>query len=378
MSTAHDTARPFRYDAEVDPGEKRHIDYPIGETYLGRSVEIPVTIINAEHPGPRMFVTAAIHGDEVNGVKVVQEVADRYDPADLHGTLVCIHVVNVPGYIAQQRYLPIYDQDLNRSFPGTSTGSTASRMAKVIYDRFISKCDFGLDFHTSTRNRVTVFHGRADMENEGVRGLVEQAGFPLVLSSEGDSSMMRRVATEDGIPTTTVEMGEANRFQPLLIDLGLQAVENVLAANDMYPDTVRRDAGFQRVLSSEEEKRWIRADDGGLVDMKWGPLPIVDEGETICVVSDHFKREQHVVEAPFDGFLVGILANPRVLPGHPLVHLMEITDEDRDLIASVYDRVGFARFGTFHWMGRTNEQLGEELRRDAQARSSAEAEAGDP
>jgi hypothetical protein len=350
--SSNDRARPFRYDAEVDPGEKRHIDYPVGETYLGRPVELPITIINGEHPGPRLLVSAAIHGDEVNGVKVVQEVADRYEPADLHGTIVCMHVLNVPGYIAQQRYLPIYDQDLNRSFPGTSGGSTASRMAKVIYDRFVSKCDFGLDFHTSTRNRMTVFHARADMDDEGVQDLAESAGFPLVLSGKGASSMMRRVATEDGTPILTVEMGEANRFQPLLIDLGLQAVENVLAANDMYPDAVASYPNFTKVLTSEDEKRWIRADDGGLVEMKWGPLPLVDEGETICVVSDHYKREQHVVAAPFDGFLVGILANPRVLPGHPLAHLVSVTEEDKEAVRAAFERVGFARHGTFHWMGR--------------------------
>jgi uncharacterized protein len=358
MNSHTETSQPFEYDAEVDPGEKRHINYEVGETYLGRPVELPVTIINGEHPGPRLFLSAAMHGDEVNGVKVLQEVADRYDPANLHGTIVCMHVLNVPGYIAQRRYLPIYDQDMNRSFPGTSGGSTASRMAKTIYDQFVSRCDFGLDFHTSTRNRMTVFHARANMEDEDTEALVDAAGFPLVLSSRGSSGMLRRVATENGIPIVTVEMGEANRFQPLLIDLGLQAVENVLATYDMSPTAEQRYPEFRRVVSADEEKRWIRADEGGLVDMKWGPYPIVDEGETICTISDHFNREQHVVDAPFDGLLVGILANPRVLPGHPLVHLLEITEEDRQMIRSETDKAGFSRHGSFHWMGKMIDQVG--------------------
>jgi len=361
MSSHTDEARPFRYDAEVDPGEKRHIEYEVSETYLGRPVEIPVTIINGEHPGPRLYLSAAIHGDEVNGVKVCQEVADRYEPAHLHGTIVVIHVVNVPGYNAQQRYLPIYDQDLNRSFPGTSGGSTASRMAKVIYDRFVSHCDFGLDFHTSTRNRMTVFHARADMTDDATVELVEQSGIPLTISGAGNEKMLRRVATEDGTPIITVEMGEANRFQPLLIDLGMQAVENVLAANEMYPDAEARYPAFSKVLTSEDQKRWIRADYGGLVDMKWGPYPLVEEGETICVIADHFGQESHVVEAPFDGFLVGILANPRVLPGHPLVHLVEVTEEDKTAVRAAYERIGFARHGTFHWMGETDPDLVDNL-----------------
>ncbi|WP_255152433.1 succinylglutamate desuccinylase/aspartoacylase family protein [Halorarius halobius] len=361
MSSEHDAPRPFRYDAEVDPGETKHIQYEVGETYLGRPVELPVTVINGEYAGPRLCLSAAIHGDEVNGVKVLHEVADRYDPADLHGTIVCLHVVNVPGYIAQQRYLPIYDQDLNRSFPGTEGGSTASRMARIIWDRFVSKCDFGLDFHTSTRNRMTVFHGRADMDDEGIQRLVDAAGLSLVLSGEGSSGMLRRVATENGTPIVTVEMGEANRFQPMLVDLGLQAVENVLAGYEMYPDATPERSEMQKVLTSEHQKTWIRADHGGLVDMKWGPMPIVDEGETICVISGHFKQEQHVVEAPFDGFLAGILANPRVLPGHPLVHLVEIDDEDREHVRRFYEDIGFARHGIFHWMGKMGERMTESL-----------------
>ena len=361
MSNDASSQKPFLYDAQVDPGEVRHVNYEIGETYLGRPVELPVTIINGEHPGPRLFLSAAMHGDEINGVKVIQEVASRYDPAKLHGTLVCLHVLNVPGYIAQQRYIPIYDQDMNRAFPGSPHGSTAARMAHVIYDRFVSKCDIGIDFHTSTRNRMTVFHVRADMDDDGVRQLADAFGSPLVLSGEGSSRMLRRVASADGIPTITVEMGEANRFQPLLIDLALQGVENVLAAYEMYPEATPQYTELRKVLTTEQQKRWIRADQGGIVDMKWGPHPVVEEGETICTISDHFRTEEHVVTAPFTGFLVGILANPRVLPGHPLVHLVEVTDDEVAYIRSVYDRVGFTRHGTFHWMGKMGEQIADRL-----------------
>jgi predicted deacylase len=144
----------------VRPGEKRHVRYEIGETYLGDPVEIPVTIINGAEPGPRLCLTAAIHGDELNGVKVCQGVAERYSPEALHATLVVLHVVNVPAYQAQQRYIPIYDQGLNRSFPGRVGGNTASRMAHEVFERFVNRCDLCLDFYTSTRNRTTTYHAR--------------------------------------------------------------------------------------------------------------------------------------------------------------------------------------------------------------------------
>jgi predicted deacylase len=361
MSSDATKREPFLDDAQVNPGERRHVNYEIGETYLGRPIEVPVTIINGHHPGPRLFLSAAMHGDEVNGVKVLQEVAGRYDPEKLHGTIVILHVLNVPGYIAERRYIPIYDQDMNRAFPGSKHGSTASRMANTIYERFVKNCDIGLDFHTSTRNRITVFHARADMEDEGIQRLVDAFNPPLVISGEGSPGMLRRVATEDGIPMLTIEMGEANRFQPLLIDLAVQGIENVLAAYEMYPEATPQRTDFQKVLTSDQEKAWIRADEGGIVEMKWGPYPIVEEGETICVISNHFNTEEHVVSAPFTGFLVGILANPRVLPGHPLVHLVEINEEEREGIESMYDRVGFSRHGTFHWMGKMGEQLSANL-----------------
>ena len=353
-----DTApEPFRYDAEVQPGEKRHLRYEISETYLGDPVEVPVTIINGKGAGPTAFLTAGIHGDELNGVKVLQEVADAYDPGELHGTLVCLHVVNVPGYLAQQRDIPIYDQDLNRSFPGKERSNTAERMAYQVYHRFISQCDFGLDFHTSTRNRTTMYHARADMSNPDVERLAQAFGANVILSGEGDDTSLRSVATTDGIPTSTIEMGKAHRFQRPLIDKAISGVESVLAEYDILPDAEVDQPHWQKILGGDQEKRWLRANTGGLVDMQWGPTPLVHEGETICTISDHFSSEEHVIEAPFTGILVGVLENPVALPGHPLCHLARIDSEtheeiEREIANGEFD--GYRMLGV-RWMGDGEE-----------------------
>lgn len=348
-----DGLEPFGYDAEVKPGETRHIRYEIGETYLGDPVEIPVTVINGEISGPTVYLTAAIHGDELNGVKVLQEVASRYDPADLHGTLVCLHVVNVPGYLAQQRDIPIYDQDLNRSFPGKERSNTAERMAYQVYHRFISQCDLGIDFHTSTRNRTTMYHARADMTNPEVKRLAQAFGANVILTGSGEDTSLRSVATADGVPTITVEMGKAHRFQRPLIDKAIAGVETVLAEHDVLPDEPVTEPKWQKVLGGDQEKRWLRADTGGLVDMEWGPHPLVHEGETICTITNHFGEEEHVVTAPFTGLLVGVLENPVALPGHPLCHLARIDHETREEIeAEIEDGEfdGYRMLG-LQWMG---------------------------
>lgn len=117
----------------IAPGEKQSFRFSCSETYHGDALEIPVTVINGTSADPCVFLTAAVHGDELNGVKIIQEVADRYDPEDRHGALVCLHVLNVPGFLAQQRYIPIYAEHLNRSFPGNSHSTMAKRLANTIY-----------------------------------------------------------------------------------------------------------------------------------------------------------------------------------------------------------------------------------------------------
>lgn len=365
MSSTDTNQEAFVFDSSsesdekrrVKPGEKRHFEYGVSKNYLDQSIELPITIVNGDHPGPRLFLTAAVHGDEINGVKVLQRVANEYEPTHLHGTLVCIHVVNVPGYRTEQRYLPIYDRDLNRSFPGLADGSEASRMAKTIYDQFVSQCDVGLDFHTSTRNKLTLMHARADTNDDDVARLVEAFGAELVLSSTGSEGSLRREATEDGVPTATIEMGEADRFQPVLIERAITGVENVMAAYDLLPEADSRPPTFGKILESESEKTWLRADTGGLVEMTWGPHPVVDAGERVCVISDHFGEENHVVEAPFTGLLIGISANPRVLPGRPLIHLVELTDDERNAAESAFEEIGFQAQRTFHWMGDTSDDI---------------------
>ncbi|MDS0293231.1 succinylglutamate desuccinylase/aspartoacylase family protein [Halogeometricum luteum] len=338
--------KPFRYDTEVPPGEKRHLRYEISETYLGDPVEVPVTVVNGERGGPTVFMTAALHGDELNGVKVLQEVAARYDPATLHGTLVCIHVANVPGYLAQQRYLPIYDLDLNRSFPGRNSANTAERMANQIYERFIKPCDVGVDFHTSTRNRTTMYHVRADVAKPEVNRLARSFGSNLILSGEADPGSLRTVATRDGIPTITVEMGRAHRFQLPLVERALEGVESVLAEYGLLPGRPVAWPGWTRIVENASDKAWLRADTGGLVEMQYGEVPLVYEGDTICTVSDHFKKRESRVAAPFTGLVIGVLQNPVAAPGHPLCHLVSV---DEGTLAEIEREIAAGEFSERPW-----------------------------
>ena len=331
VETVPATTDAFRFEREVPSGEKRHFRQEVSETYLGDPVEVPVTVVNGAHDGPAVLITAGLHGDELNGVKVAQEVAARYDPDDLHGALVVVHVANVPGFIAQQRDVPIYDQDLNRSFPGKPRSNTAERMAHVIHERFVAAADYGLDLHTSTRNRTTMYHVRADMANPEVDRIARAFGANLILSGEADPGSLRSVATNGGTPTITVEMGTAHRFQQPLIERAVEGTESVLAELGVLPAEPVDWPGWLRIVDSAREKTWLRADDGGLVEMAY-TSPLVYEDDVVCRVTDHFSREESVVRAPFTGLLVGVLQNPVAAPGHPVAHLVGVAGETLDEI----------------------------------------------
>lgn len=316
----------FTYDGgKVGPGEIQNLRYSVSETYLGDPVRMPVTIINGQESGPTVFLSAAIHGDELNGVEVVREVAQLWDPSDLDGTLVCLPVLNVPSFIAQQRYLPIYDRDLNRSFPGSDSSTGAKRMAHRIFENFIEPCDIGLDFHTSTRGRTNMLHIRANTNDSEVTRLANAFASNVIIASEGPTGTLRREATDIGTSTITIEMGEAHRFQRDLIDRAVQGVKSVLADFEVVKTDHVSWPGWRTVID-DEEKRWLRADVGGLVEMHYGSGSLVPEGEIICTIADPFRAESESVVAPFTGLIVGVLENPLVYPGNPLCHFVELEE----------------------------------------------------
>jgi len=322
-----DDAEAFTYDGgRVDPGQTANIRYAVSETYLGDPVKLPVTIINGEQSGPTAFLTAAAHGDELNGIEVVREVAVEWDLSDLTGTLVCLPVLNVPGFLSQQRYLPILDRDLNRSFPGRAGSTSSRRIAHRIFENFIRPCDFGLDFHTSTRGRTNMLHVRADMADSEVSRVARAFATNVIIDSTGPDGSLRREASAEGIPTITVEMGEAHRFQRDLIDRALDGVRSVLAEFGLREEEQVHWPGWRTVIDETDDETWLRADTGGLVDMHYERGSLVREEEVICTVSDPFRAETDPVEAPFTGLLVGVAENPLVYPGNPLAHLVKLDE----------------------------------------------------
>lgn len=333
MPIAADESFTYRGGA-VEPGETANIRYTVSETYLGDPIRIPVTIINGTESGPIACLTAASHGDELNGIEVVRTVAHDWEHEALHGAIVCLPVLNVAGFLAQQRYLPVLDRDLNRSFPGRENGTSADRIALSIFRNFIEPCDFVLDFHTSTRGRNNFMHVRADLSDTGVSRVARSFASHVIIDSAGPDGSLRYESTEAGVPGITIEMGEAHRFQRNLIDTALESVKSVFAEFGLHDQRAVMWPGWRTIIDGNKEKTWIRADAGGIVDMHYRGGELVEEGAVVCTISNPFKADREEVNAPFTGLVIGVLQNPVVYPGNPLCHLVKLGESTQRVVKS--------------------------------------------
>ena len=304
---------------EVPPGTHRDLKLKVSEHVISTPVFIPVSVFHGARPGPRVFVTAAVHGDEINGVEMIRRIRSQIRVDRVRGTLVLVPVANPLALMSQERKLPD-GRDLNRSFPGKSRGSMASSMAWSIFRKVVRGSDFGIDLHSAARGRTNLPHVRADMSVPVVRRMASAFGTEIVVDMPGRKGMLRHAATRKGIPTIVYEAGEPMRFQRRLVHLGVVGIRNMLANVGLYPFR-RRPPKFHVVV---EEREWIRARRGGILMMKAWPGDIVREGDVIAVNTQPTGVEVREITAPFDGLVLGTTTVPLVHPGSAVCHLVKL------------------------------------------------------
>lgn len=300
----------------VRPGEMADLRLPISQTFAGDDVSLPLRVLRAEKPGPIVLVTAAVHGDEINGTGVVHDLMYARRPNLQRGTLLLVPVVDIFGFESQNRYMPDR-RDLNRCFPGSASGSLSRRVAHVLFNELVLKADYVLDLHSAATGRTNFPNIRADLENKGCRRLAKAFGCELIVDGKGPEGSMRRSAVKAGVPTVILEAGEPNKIEPSVLEIGVRGVQNVLADLKMtdeaptpppYQTTVRRTT-------------WIRASVGGLLRFHIAPGGIVDKGQPIATNYSVFGEQQNTLLAPFDAVVLGMVTLPTVKPGEPVCHL---------------------------------------------------------
>lgn len=303
-------------DQTIPVGSQADLRLKVSETYFGDDVSIHLRVIRARKPGPVVFVTAAIHGDELNGVGVVHDLLTDENLKLKCGTLILIPVVNVLGFEVNERYLPDR-RDLNRSFPGSPSGSLASRVAHALFHNVVKQSDYGIDLHTAAIQRTNYPNVRGKLSNPAVRKIAEAFGGELLLSGDGPEGSFRKEATAFGCPTICVEAGEPWKMEPAMVQFGRRGVRNVLISLGMINGEPNRPLYQTRINKSF----WVRAKVGGILRFHVLPGQVVTAGQEIASNFTLLGQQRNVIVSPADGIVLGMITLPTVKPGEPICHI---------------------------------------------------------
>ena len=248
-------------DQSIAPGSSVMIDLPLPRLYTHTLMTMPVHVIRGKKPGPRLFVSAAIHGDELNGVEIIRRLLKQPALNKLHGDLIAIPMVNVYGIIHHSRYLPDR-RDLNRSFPGSKTGSLAARLADLFMTEIVVKCTHGIDLHTGAIHRSNFPQIRANLDDAETLSLAKSFHVPVLLNSNLRDGSLRESAAARDIPMLLYEAGEALRFNEVSIRAGLNGILEVMRHLQML--AVRKNQKHTAEPFVARSSQWIRAPGSGI------------------------------------------------------------------------------------------------------------------
>ncbi len=322
----------------IQAGTMKRLTWNATEAFSGTTVPTPILVAHGAQTGPTLCLTAAVHGDELNGIETVRRVIHDVVPEKLNGTLIGVPIVNMAGFQRHSRYLPDR-RDLNRFFPGHPRGSSASRIAYSFFKEVIVRCDGLVDLHTGSFHRTNLPQLRANLNNEAVVKLTEGFGSTIILHSEGGVGTLRRAAVEAGIPAVTLEAGEPLRLQGDEVRHSVKGIYTLLETLGMYDKRGIR-GGPEPVYYTSE---WIRADTGGILfsSIKLGKR--IKRDDLLGTVTDPISNEQEEIRSPFAGRVIGMALNQFVMPGFATYHIgieAETADEakqDEDPVILSHD-----------------------------------------
>ncbi len=297
-------------------GEVADVEIEISESFSGAPIALPVRVLRAPRSGPAVFVTAAIHGDELNGTGIVREMITEKPFSLRRGTLVLVPVVNLLGFERHSRYLPDR-RDLNRCFPGSRKGTAASRLADKIFRQIVHRCDYGIDLHSAAVRRTNFPNVRANLRDPEVRRIALAFGCEIIVDNTGPKGAFRRAACEAGCATILLEAGEVWKIEPSVVELGVRGVRNVLIELGMVEGEILTPPYQAQVRRT----KWVRAELGGILQFHVAPGDVVEKGQPLATNTSLLGAENRVLLSPADGVILGMTTLPAVAPGDPVCHL---------------------------------------------------------
>jgi hypothetical protein len=322
VTTAEGKAEPMHLlNTDIPPGTAMRLSWSATELFEGVPVSTPVLVVNGAFPGPTLCLTAAVHGDELNGIEIVRRVLHEIEPQKLSGAVIGVPIVNVQGFRRGSRYLPDR-RDLNRYFPGNSNGSAAARIAHSLITNIIVHCDALVDLHTGSFERANLPQIRADLRNRDVVTLTLGFGSMVVLHSEPIIGTLRHASTLAGIPAVTVEAGGPSQLELAEVKQGVKGIKILLTTLDMVKK-IRLWADPEPVYYRSS---WVRVNNGGILlsDVSLGST--VREGDLLGTITDPMNNARTELRSPYAGRIIGMARNQVVMPGFAAFHIGIQTD----------------------------------------------------
>ncbi|MDT0555456.1 succinylglutamate desuccinylase/aspartoacylase family protein [Patiriisocius hiemis] len=309
----------FILDQKIKPGESKTIHFSFAKLYTSTKVEIPIIVERAIEPGPVILMTAGIHGDEINGVEVVRQVIAKKINKPKRGTIICVPILNIFGFLNASREFPD-GRDLNRVFPGSKTGSLASRVAYHFTKKILPLADLCLDFHTGGSSRFNAAQIRITKEDDNLAALAETFGAPFIVHSPNIDKTYRATCKKLNIPILLFEGGKSLESNKHIVKTGVDGVMRILSEKNMLADEFSAPSKPESIILIESSK-WIRAQKSGLLHVKIDCNKHVEKGEFLATITDPYGTMRFKVLAPNEGYIINVNHAPIVYQGDAIFHI---------------------------------------------------------
>lgn len=309
---------------DVKPGQQMTINIPVARLHTHTKMNMPLQVIRGRRKGPVVFVSAAVHGDEILGVEILRRLIRHKPLKRMCGTLIAVPVVNVFGFIEHSRYLPDR-RDLNRFFPGSGKGSLASRLASIFMTEVVDNCTHGIDLHTGSNHRINLPQVRAHLDDAQTRDLAVAFGAPVVIDANMRDGSLRQAVMEKGIPMLLYEAVEALRFDEAAIRTGFKGILSVMRRIGMLPEIPAPLKTIDPLIARSTV--WLRASKSGILRTRILLGDAVRQHDRVGVISDLFGDNEAELFSPVSGVVIGRLDIPLVHEGDAVFHIACFEEE---------------------------------------------------
>ncbi len=310
----------------VVPGRAKRVELEVSVLANSTQMNLPIHVVHGARPGPVFFMSAAVHGDEIQGVEIIRRVLTGISAHTTTGTVLAVPIVNSFGFLSHSRYMPDR-RDLNRSFPGSDRGSLASLLADLFFNQVVVRAKFGIDFHTAALHRTNLPQIRIAPDDRELMTMAEAFSPPVIMTAKLRDGSLRQTAGERGVKVLLYEGGEALRFDESAIDAAVKGTWRLLKHLGMIAEAPQVPPHANIVHSSTST--WLRAPEGGILHSMRRTGDKVKEGEEIGVITGPLGEKPVPIVAEDEGIIIGSTHLPIVNRGDALFHIAKLKTKSR-------------------------------------------------